>query len=150
MKIVFIFFVISYILVHFLELYFNRRNQKVSDINIPIDVLAEDVIRWCRTMYPVRKKSPRVIISNEKSKLAGEYCHFNNTITIYRKNNVLHSCLIDTLIHEYFHYYLITSNDKNFLYQKQLEIYGYENHPQEIICRVAAAELKKKYLKSNY
>ena len=122
----------------------------IDDIKVPIEDLAEDVIHWCQIMYPVRKKSPRVLISNEKSKLAGEYCYFNNTIIIYRMNNVLHSFLIDTLIHEYFHYYLITSDNKNNLYQKQLELYGYENHPQEIICRAAADKLEKEYLNSRF
>jgi len=128
MKILFITLSILLVFVHFLELYYKKRTLK-----IPIQDLAEDVIHWCQIMYPVRKKSPNIIINNKKSKLAGEYCYFSNTIIIY-KINVSHNSVINTLIHEYFHYYLITSDNKNNLYQKQLELYGYENHPQEIIC----------------
>jgi hypothetical protein len=145
MKIVFLTLYILYILIELLELYYKRRTQK-----IPIEDLSEDVIRWCQIMYPVRKKSPCVLISDEKSRSAGEYCYLTNTIKIYRRNNLSHNFLISTLIHEYFHYYLITSNDKNNLYQKQLELYGYENHPQEIICRAAADKLEKEYLNSRF
>lgn len=145
MKIVFITLFILLIIIHFLELYYERRTLMVS-----AEDLAEDVIRWCQIMYPVRKKSPRVLISDEKSRSAGEYCYLTNTIKIYRRNNLSHNFLISTLIHEYFHYYLITSNDKNNLYQKQLELYGYENHPQEIICRAAADKLEKEYLNSRF
>jgi hypothetical protein len=42
--------------------------------------------------------------------------------------------LINTVIHEYFHYYLITSESKSNLYQDQLEQFSLEQHPQEILC----------------
>ena len=54
--------------------------------------------------------------------------------------------VVKTCIHEYFHYYLITSQTKNNLYQRQLYEYGYENHPQEILCNSLSKTLSKVYL----
>lgn len=108
--------------------------------------LAEDVLEWCKEMYPVRKKLPKLILSNAKSKIIGEYIFGTNTIKIYRRHHVLRSELTNTIIHEYIHYYLITSLEKKRIYDDQLERYSYKHHPQEILCNTMAAELTKRYL----
>ena len=82
------------------------------------------------------------------SDYAGEYSFHKNTIYIYRVNNLTPKLVIHVLIHEFFHFYLITSNTKNQLYQKQLVIYGADDHPQEILCEALASELAKRYLGS--
>lgn len=111
--------------------------------------LAEDVLSWCFHLYPIRKTKPQLILVENKSHVAGEYCFYNNTITIYRNNNVIRRDLIRTVIHEFFHFYNLTSKAKNTLYHNQLEHFGYENHPQEILCNSMGETLAKLYLKKN-
>ena len=111
--------------------------------------LAEDVLDWCLEIYPIRKQKPLLTLVEGKSHLAGEYCFYNNSITIYRNNNVIRKDLIRTVIHEYFHFYNLTSQAKNNLYRNQLEHFGYENHPQEILCNTMGETLAKLYLQKN-
>jgi hypothetical protein len=110
---------------------------------------AHNVLDWCLEMYPIRKKKPLLRLVDGESHLAGEYCFHNNTITIYRNNNVIRKDLIRTVIHEYFHFYNLTSQAKNNLYRNQLEHFGYENHPQEILCNTMGETLAKLYLQKN-
>jgi len=111
--------------------------------------LAEDVLNWCLYLYPIRKQKPLLTLIEGESHLAGEYCFYNNTITIYRNNNVIRRELINTVIHEYFHYYLITSESKSKLYHDQLEQFSLAHHPQEILCNSMGETLAKRYLKKN-
>jgi len=111
--------------------------------------LAEDVLNWCLYLYPIRKQKPLLRLVDGESNLAGEYCFYNNTITIYRNNNVIRKELINTVIHEYFHYYLITSESKSNLYHDQLEQFSLAQHPQEILCNTMGETLTKVYLKNN-
>jgi hypothetical protein len=111
--------------------------------------LSNDVLNWCLYLYPIRKQKPLLTLVDGKSHLAGEYCFYSNTITIYSDNNVLHRELINTVIHEYFHYYLITSESKSKLYHDQLEQFSLAHHPQEILCNTMAETLTKVYLKNN-
>ena len=110
---------------------------------------AQNVLNWCLEMYPVHKQKPLLTLVEGESHLAGEYSFEINTITIYRNNNVLLRDVVKTTIHEYFHYYLITSKTKNRLYLRQLDEYGYENHPQEILCNTMGVTLTKVYLQNN-
>ena len=111
--------------------------------------LAEDVLDWCLEIYPIRKQKPQINLVEGSSKLAGEYCFYDNTITIYADNNVIPKELINTVIHEYFHYYLITSESKSKLYHDQLEQFSLAHHPQEILCNTMGETLTKVYLKNN-
>ena len=110
--------------------------------------LAEDVLNWCLYLYPIRKQKPLLTLVECESHLAGEYCFYNNSITIYRDNNVIRRELINTVIHEYFHYYLITSESKSKLYHDQLEQFSLTHHPQEILCNTMGETLTKLYLKN--
>ena len=110
--------------------------------------LASDVLNWCLELYPSSKKKPHLEMVDGPSDYAGEYYLHINTIYLYRENNLTRKRVIHVLIHEFFHFYLITSNSKNQLYQKQLEIYGVNDHPQEILCEALASELTKRYLRS--
>lgn len=111
--------------------------------------LAEDVLNWCLDLYPIRKQKPLLTLVEGKSHLSGEYNFYKNTIIIYRDNNVIRRDLIRTVIHEFFHFYNLTSQAKNNLYFSQLEHFGYENHPQEILCNTMGETLAKLYLKKN-
>ena len=110
--------------------------------------LANDVLSWCLKLYPSAKKKPHLKMVDGPSYNAGEYCFQENTIYLYRDNNLTRKRVIHVLIHEFFHFYLITSNSKNQLYHKQLEIYGVDDHPQEILCEALASELTKRYLRA--
>lgn len=109
--------------------------------------LANDVMDWCYKMYPIHSSKPKLSLIDKESKYAGEYCFYTNTIIIYRSNNVLQRDLVATIIHEWFHWIIISSKSKNDLYQRQLVQYGYNDHPQEIMCRTMATELTKRYLR---
>ena len=98
-------------------------------------------------MYPLRKKFPRIVISDESSDFAGTFTFYNNTITIYTKNVSDYEGIVEITLHELVHWREITSHSKDCLYDKQLKEYGYENHPQEIWCRAVAAELTKHFIK---
>ena len=110
--------------------------------------LAHEVLDWCLELYPIRKQKPQLSLVEGKSHLAGEYCFYNNAITIYADNNVIRSELINTVIHEYFHYYLITTETKSKLYHDQLEQFSLAHHPQEILCNTMGETLTKLYLKN--
>jgi len=109
--------------------------------------LAHEILDWCLYLYPIWKQTPLMILVEGKSHLAGEYCFYENTITIYADNNVIPKGLINTVIHEYFHYYLITS--KSNLYHDQLEQFSLSYHPPEIIYNTMGRTLTKLYLKNN-
>jgi hypothetical protein len=109
--------------------------------------LAEDVINWFIKMHPIKKKSPRIVLSDNDSLNCGTYHFYTNTITLYTKHLSTYRQLAEITIHELMHWHQITSLYKDQLYDKQLKEYGYENHPQEIWCRAVAAELTKHYIK---
>jgi Zn-dependent peptidase ImmA (M78 family) len=125
---------------------FNQVVRAFTKPTVYVEDLMQDVLAWCKEMYPVRKKMPLLELSDMKTEKAGEYNYYSNTITIYINNNSSQQEIIDTMIHEYVHYYLLTSEAKYNLYQKQLEQYGYENHPQEIWCNTLADKLTKLYI----
>ena len=118
---------------------------------ITIEELSNDVMKWFIEMYPIRKKSPRIVLSDEESPYCGTYHFCTNTITLHSKNlstkNLSYHHVIEITVHELTHWYLITSLYKDQLYDKQLKEYGYEFHPQEIWCRAVAAELTNHYIK---
>ena len=118
-----------------------------NDKTITIEELSIHVTEWFIEMYPIRKKSPRIVISGESSDYAGTYTFYKNTITIYTKNVSDYEGIVEITLHELVHWREITSLSKDQLYDKQLKEYGYENHPQEIWCRTVAAELTKHYIK---
>ena len=71
----------------FLLYRFDRFLQRPAvKLNIPIEDFLEDITIWMKDMYPTRRKFPRIVISNQKSELAGEYKYYSNEIIIYLKN----------------------------------------------------------------
>jgi len=126
----------------------NWVDQLISPSNtITIEELSNHVTEWFIEMYPIRKKSPRIVISDESSDYAGTYTFYNNTITLFTKNLKDYEVVINTTVHELTHWYLIRSDKMVREYDEQLEEYKYEFHPQEIWCRAVAAELTKHYIK---
>jgi hypothetical protein len=119
-----------------------NKEKEISDMK-----LCEEVLEWCLELYPIRKTRPNLILNTGKSKYMGAYSFGTNTITIYIRQHVSQNSIIDTTIHEYFHFYLITSDTKNMIYKNQLDKYGVWEHPQEILCETMAKELTKRFLK---
>jgi len=115
--------------------------------NILVEELSNNVTEWFIEMYPIRKKSPKIVISGESSDYAGTYTFYKNTITLFTQNVSDYEGIVEITLHELVHWREITSLSKDQLYDKQLKEYGYENHPQEIWCRTVAAELTKHYIK---
>jgi len=114
---------------------------------ITIEELSNNVIEWFIKMYPLRKKFPRIVISDESSDFAGTFTFYNNTITLFTQNVSNYEGIVEITLHELVHWREITSHSKDQFYDKQLKEFGYENHPQEIWCRAVAAELTKQYIK---
>ena len=118
-----------------------------NDKTITIEELSIHVTDWFIEMYPIRKKSPRIVISDESSDFAGTFTFYNNTITLFTQNVSNYESIVEITLHELVHWREITSHSKDQLYDRQLKEFGYENHPQEIWCRAVAAELSKHYIK---
>ena len=114
---------------------------------ITIEELSNNVTEWFIKMYPLRKKFPRIVISDESSDFAGTFTFYNNTITLFTQNVSDYDGIVEITLHELVHWREITSHSKDQFYDKQLKEFGYENHPQEIWCRAVAAELSKRYIK---
>ena len=114
---------------------------------ITIEELSNNVTEWFIKMYPLRKKFPRIVISDESSDFAGTLTFYNNTITLFTQNVSDYDGIVEITLHELVHWREITSHSKDQFYDKQLKEFGYENHPQEIWCRAVAAELSKRYIK---
>lgn len=114
---------------------------------ITIEELSNNVTEWFIKMYPLRKKFPRIVISDESSDFAGTFTFYNNTITLFTQNVSDYDGIVEITLHELVHWREITSHSKDQFYDKQLKEFGYENHPQEIWCRAVAAELTKQYIK---
>ena len=104
----------------FLLYRFDRFLQRPAvKLNIPIEDFLEDITIWMKDMYPTRRKFPSIVISNQKSKLAGEYKYYSNEIIIYLRNHPNIKSLVDTQIHETIHHIFIDTKSKQDLYNRQ-------------------------------
>ena len=120
------------------------------NLKIPMEAFLEDITEWVRTMYPTRRKSPSLVVSILKSDAAGDFNYHTNEITIYLKNNPTIEILVDTQIHESIHHVWTDTKQKQLQFEKQLEEYGYWDHPSEILCRSLAKSLTERYMKSRF
>jgi hypothetical protein len=100
-----------------------------NDKTITVEELSIHVTDWFIKMYPIRKKSPKIVISGESSDYAGTYTFYKNTITLFTQNVSNYESIVEITLHELVHWREITSLSKDQLYDKQLKEYGYENHP---------------------
>ena len=119
-------------------------------LNIPIEDFLEDITIWMKDMYPTRRKFPGIVISDQKSSLAGEYNYYSNEITIYMRNNRNIRSLVDTQIHETIHHIFIDTKSKQELYTRQLKEYGYWDHPGEILSFTLSKTLTERYMRSRF
>ena len=119
-------------------------------LNIPLEDFLEDITIWMKDMYPTRRKFPGIVISDQKSSLAGEYNYYSNEITIYMRNNRNIRSLVDTQIHETIHHIFIDTKSKQELYKRQLKEYGYWDHPGEILSFTLSKTLTERYMRSRF
>ena len=119
-------------------------------LKIPIEDFLEDITIWMKYMYPTRRKFPSIIILNHKSRLAGEYKYYSNEIIIYLRNHPNIKSLVDTHIHETIHHIFIDTKSKQDLYQRQLEEYGYLDHPGEILSSTLSKTLTERYMNTRF
>lgn len=119
-------------------------------LNIPLEDFLEDITIWMKNMYPTRRKFPGIVISDQKSSLAGEYNYYSNEITIYMRNNRNIRSLVDTQIHETIHHIFIDTKSKQELYKRQLKEYGYWDHPGEILSFTLSKTLTERYLRTRF
>ena len=119
-------------------------------LNIPLEDFLEDITIWMKDMYPTRRKFPGIVISDQKSSLAGEYNYYSNEITIYMRNNQNIRSLVDTQIHETIHHIFIDTKSKQELYKRQLKEYGYWDHPGEILSFTLSKTLTERYMRSRF
>lgn len=119
-------------------------------LNIPLEDFLEDITIWMKDMYPTRRKFPGIVISDQKSSLAGEYNYYSNEITIYMRNNRNIRSLVDTQIHETIHHIFIDTKSKEELYKRQLKEYGYWDHPGEILSFTLSKTLTERYMRSRF
>ena len=119
-------------------------------LNIPLEDFLEDITIWMKDMYPTRRKFPGIVISDQKSSLAGEYNYYSNEITIYMRNNQNIRSLVDTQIHETIHHIFIDTKSKEELYKRQLKEYGYWDHPGEILSFTLSKTLTERYLRTRF
>lgn len=125
---------------------------KVEKENTELNVLEhiDHVIEWCVENYPksgVRKR-PKTILSQEASNNKGEYDPSTKVITIYAQHIESKKDLTDTIIHEYFHFYLHHGKSSE-AYDEKLNSVGYEAHPEELICNISAEKLTEIYLEQH-
>jgi len=120
------------------------------NLKIPMEDFLEDITEWVRIMYPTRRKSPSMLVSILKSDAAGDFNYHTNEITIYLKNNPTIEILVDTQIHESIHHVWTDTKQKQLQFEKQLEEYGYWDHPSEILCRSLSKSLTERYMKSRF
>ena len=137
-------FVIGFLTINLIN---RSRNYFIQDKDDWHRQQAEDVLTWLLIMYPIRKKRPMIVINDSNSDLVGEYHYYTNVIIIYRRNNKRIRDVIQTTIHEFFHFYLITSEVKMDLYVRQLNEHGVHDHPQEVLCEAMEKVLVKRYLR---
>ena len=119
-------------------------------LSVPIEDFLGDISIWMKDMYPTKRKFPRIVISNQKSKLAGEYKYYSNEIIIYLRNHPNIESLVNTQIHETIHHIFIDTKSKQDLYQRQLEEYGYWDHPGEILSFTLSKTLTERYMNTRF
>jgi len=99
---------------------------------------------------PDTEKVPQYGCFDLKIRRSRDFNYHTNEITIYLKNNPTIEILVDTQIHESIHHVWTDTKQKQLQFEKQLEEYGYWDHPSEIMCRSLAKSLTERYMKSRF
>jgi len=121
-------------------------------LNTQLDLMDKKTMRevvklttkYCVDTFGInnRKKTEFVVsICKQRSgEIAyGQYCPYDNKITIFYDNCPTIKHVVQTVIHEYIHYLQPVKSS----YHKLLKKHGYDNHPMEIEAR----NMENKYYK---
>jgi Zn-dependent peptidase ImmA (M78 family) len=122
--------------------------------NIDYDIkekYAIHALEWCYVHFGICKRKKRNIILelNPKKKFKkrsvyfGNYCFYQNKLTIYLNNCETLLDIVQTVIHEYTHY--LQSRTK---YEYYLKVYSYSANPLEKEAKYNELKYGKKCLKS--
>ncbi len=125
----------------------NHRSAKIKDLRISKKKMVETVLKWCESNHSIPKKRGKLsykINYYNHTKLEGCYCGYTKNITVYITPEKRIIDVLDTLLHEYQHHIDMRTQKEVRLYSKQLDEYGYDNHPMEISARKFAKQHRDK------
>ena len=123
----------------------NNKCAKIKDLKISKKKMVENVLQWCESNHSLTKNRGKLsfkINYYNHTKLEGCYCGYNKEIIIYLspEKNIID--VVDTLLHEYQHHIDMRTQKEVRLYCKQLNDFGYDNHPMEISARKFAKQYR--------
>ncbi len=123
----------------------NYNSAKIQDLKISKKKLVENVLQWCETNHSIPKKRGKLsykINYYNHSKVEGCYCSYNKCIIIYLTPEKSIREVVDTLLHEYKHHIDMRTQKEVRLYSKQLNEFGYDSHPMEVVARQFAQKYR--------
>lgn len=121
----------------------NQSSAVIQDLRISKKRMVESVLQWCETNHSIPKKRGKLsykINYYNHTKLEGCYCGYTKNITVYITPEKRIIDVVDTLLHEYQHHIDMRTQKEVRLYFKQLNVFGYDNHPMEISAREFARQ----------
>jgi hypothetical protein len=125
----------------------NHKSAKIKDLRISKKKMVENVMQWCENNHSIPKNRGKLsfkINYYQHSKLEGCYCGYTKNITIYITPEKRIIDVVDTLLHEYQHHIEMRTQKEVRLYSKQLNYFGYDDHPMEISARKFAKQYRDK------
>ncbi len=123
----------------------NYNSAKIQDLKISKKKLVENVLQWCEKNHSIPKKRGKLsykINYYNHSKVEGCYCSYNKCINIYLTPEKSIREVVDTLLHEYKHHIDMRTQKEVRLYSKQLNEFGYDSHPMEVVARQFAQKYR--------
>ncbi len=121
------------------------KSAKISDLKISKKKMVENVLKWCELNHSIPKfrgKLSYKINYYNHSKVEGCYCSYNKCIIIYLTPEKSIREVVDTLLHEYKHHIDMRTQKEVRLYSKQLNEFGYDSHPMEVVARQFAQKYR--------
>lgn len=123
----------------------NNKSAKIKDLRISKKKMVENVLHWCESNHSLPKNRGKLsykIKYYNHTKVEGSYCGCTKNITIYITPEKRIIDIVDTLLHEYHHHIDMRTQKEVRLYTKQLNDFGYDNHPMEISARKFAKQYR--------
>lgn len=122
-----------------------NRSAKIKDLRISKKRMVESVLQWCELNHSTPKYRGKLsykINYYSHSKVEGCYCGYTKNITIYITPEKRIIDVVDTLLHEYKHHIDMRTQKEVRLYSKQLNEFGYDSHPMEVVARQFAQKYR--------
>lgn len=122
-----------------------NKSAKIKDLRISKKKMVENVLHWCESNHSLPKNRGKLsyeIRYYNHTKVEGCYCSFDKCIIIYLSPEKSIWEVVDTLLHEYKHHIDMRTQKEVRLYSKQLNEFGYDSHPMEIVARQFAQKYR--------